>query len=63
MSDTDRLAQLPAKLDRWIELQREELTEFEDRNEAEQMEGALEAFEAVRAYLTGGAEPMFMTLR
>jgi hypothetical protein len=51
------------EIDKIIRLQAAELAEFEDHAEAEHMDGALEAFKAVRELLTTGRRPMFMTLK
>lgn len=57
------LEKLRSKLVMWIDRQKEELDEFEDRNESEAMYGSLEAFEAVLAFIDTGKEPVFMTLK
>lgn len=60
MLSSDHLMALPAKLDEWIAEQEAELERHADRNEAAEMQGSLDAFEAVREYLETGNEPLFM---
>jgi hypothetical protein len=56
---TRRAQTLRGKLDEWITIQESELSDA-DLREAEGMEAALEAYEAVRHYLNTGHEPLLL---